>query len=394
MLLIALGIAVFLALYWSVVPACARRSTFAVAAIALLAASFPASVAVVVVLALATRVLADAGPRGRAAAVAACLVALAAHKYAHLPLPVVGLSYAVFRLIHVVVEEGRGQGGPRPRALLEYVLFPPAFLSGPIARYPEFEAGVDVEHLDLDRAFWGLRRILYGLAKKVYLVEPLRTSAEAAFVSAATLSALAAWKALFAYSLFVYLDFSAYCDLALGVARLFGFSLPENFAWPYLAADITDFWRRWHMTLTRWLRDYLYVPLSARLTHVDALRRSPLVIGAAATLVTMLVCGLWHGDTASFALWGLGHGVLLTGHLVYGQRVLTRLPPRRRRALASSRAYAGLGTVLTFVCVSLLWVLFRFPPREAAAYYGRLAGLGVADRAASAAATVAFSSGE
>jgi alginate O-acetyltransferase complex protein AlgI len=338
--------------------------------VAALAAYVPASVAVVALLVLIGSALSRAPSWGRPAAVALTLVALALHTHGALPLRVVGMSYAAFRLIHVFIEEGRGLPRPGALSLLEYVLFPPSFLSGPIARYPEFKRGAALEGLDLDQAFWAARRLLFGLAKKVYLVEPLRATAEAAFLSTGLLSPLDAWQGLFAYSLFIYIDFSAYCDIALGVARLFGFALPENFDWPYLAPSIAEFWRRWHMTLTSWLRDYVYLPLSARLAHVDALRRRPLAIGAVATIVTMLACGLWHGDTASFALWGLGHGALLAGHLA----VLGALPARRRKALAASRAYIWSGTLATFVAVSVLWVLFRLPPAEAGAYYARLLG--------------------
>ena len=374
MLLLAVATSVFLALYWGALPPRARRPAFAVVAVAALAAYVPASVAVIALLVLVGSVLRRAPSWGLPAAIALTLVALALHTHGALPLRVVGMSYAAFRLIHVFIEEGRG--GPRPGVLplLEYVLFPPSFLSVPIARYSEFERGVAIEGLTLDQAFWGTRRLLSGLAKKVYLVEPLRAAAEAAFLSTDSLPPLGAWQGLLAFSLFIYLDFSAYCDIALGVARLFGFALPENFDWPYLAPSIAEFWRRWHMTLTSWLRDYVYLPLSARLAHVEALRRRPLAIGVAATIVTMVACGLWHGDTASFALWGLGHGLLLAGHLAYRQLVLGALPVRRRKALAASRAYVWGGTVATFVAVSLLWVLFRFPPAEAGAYYARLLG--------------------
>jgi alginate O-acetyltransferase complex protein AlgI len=393
---LALGLCVFLAVYWGLIPARARRPAFAIVATSVLALYFPTSVAIVAVVALAARLIAgtESRPARRAAAVGFCLAALVVQKYGHHPLRVIGLSYAVFRLVHVFVEEGRAGERPGLGPLLEYVLFPPTYLSGPIARYSRFQLGAAVDGLGLDAAFWGTRRVLYGLAKKVYLAGPLRASAEAAFASTAPLSVAAAWSALFAYSLFIYLDFSAYCDLALGVGRLFGFSLPENFDWPYLAPSIAAFWRRWHMTLTEWLRDYVYLPVSALLTRRDALRRRPLAIGAVATMVTMFACGLWHGDTLSYALWGLGHGVLLTIHLVYRQRVVARIPARRRKALEASVAYTAFGTALTFLAVSLLWVLFRFPPAAAADYYGRLLGRAPMRPSASAFPTAAFNSGE
>src|SRR5262249_30575694 len=170
-----------------------------------------------------------------------------------------------------------------------------------------------------------------------------------------------AWLALLCYSLYVYLDFSAYCDLALGVARLFGYRLSENFRWPYLSADIGEFWRRWHITLSLWLRDYVYLPLSVTLAVSQRLRRRPLLIGSASAVARMVACGLWHGNTPSLALWGFGHGVLLAGHQVYRQRVLGRLPAKRRKLLAANPLYRSAATAVTFFFVTLLWVFFRFP---------------------------------
>ena len=247
----------------------------------------------------------------------------------------VGLSYAVFRLIHVAIERARGRievGGLPP--LLEYVLFPPAFLSGPIERYGEFQRGIDVSRLDLDSAFWGTRRILFGLAKKVFLVGALSAAAERGFTDPSG-SVATAWLALLCYSLYVYLDFSAYCDLALGIARLFGYRLSENFRWPYLSADIGEFWRRWHITLSFWLRDYVYLPLSAKLAEYPRLRRRPLLVASASAVTTMMVCGLWHGNTpVARAIWGLRPR--------RAARRPSGLPPARLRP-AACQTTKGLG---------------------------------------------------
>jgi alginate O-acetyltransferase complex protein AlgI len=379
--LLGVGTLLFLAVYWTLVPAAWRRPAFGGASIAVLAAYFPVAVgAIGLAAALVHLALAPSGSRpgwGRAIAVAAACVALLAARSPETTasLRLVGLSYAVFRLIHVAIERARGRidvaGLP---SLLEYVLFPPAFLSGPIERYGEFQRGIDVSRLDLDSAFWGTRRILFGLAKKVFLVGALSAAAERGFTDPSG-SVATAWLALLCYSLYIYLDFSAYCDLAVGVARLFGYRLSENFRWPYLSADIGEFWRRWHITLSFWLRDYVYLPLSAKLAEYPRLRRRPLLVASASAVTTMIACGLWHGNTPSLAIWGLGHGALLAGHQVYRQRIFGRLPAARRKALAANPAYRAGAAAFTFFCVTLLWVFFRFPLHDAQHFFKRLLGI-------------------
>jgi alginate O-acetyltransferase complex protein AlgI len=375
-----LGVAtlLFALLYWTVVPVPWRRAAFFAGSTAATALYFPAAVAALgVVSSMVYAALASDAPRAdwnRAIAViAGCLLLLALRGVEPVTsLHVVGLSYAVFRLIHVAIERARGRirlEGFVP--FLEYAIFPPALLSGPIERYDAFESGIDVSRLDLDGAFWGTRRVLFGLAKKVFFVSALHDAAERGFADP-TGGASAAWVALLAYSFYVYLDFSAYTDLALGVARLFGYRLSENFRWPYLSEDIGEFWRRWHITLSFWLRDYVYLPLSVKLAEDPTLRRRPLAIGSASAIVTMVACGLWHGNTPALAVWGLGHGVAIAAHQLYRQRLLAELPARRRKALTQHPAYRAAATSLTFASVTLLWVFFRFPLPDAASLLARL----------------------
>jgi len=379
-----LGVAtlVLLVVYWTLVPASSRRAVFFATSGVALALYFPA--AVVVLTAVSSLVYAALAPAEervdwtRATAVTAGSVALLALRGAEpvTSLHVVGLSYAVFRLIHVAIERARGRIRlERFVPFLEYAIFPPAFLSGPIERYDAFQNGIDVSSLDLDGAFWGTRRIFFGLAKKVFLVGALHDAAERGFADPSG-GASGAWLALLAYSLYVYLDFSAYTDVVLGVARLFGYRLSENFRWPYLAEDIGDFWRRWHVTLSLWLRDYVYLPLSVKLAENRSLRRRPLGIASASAIVTMVACGLWHGNTPALAIWGLGHGLGIAAHQVYRQRIFAKLPARRRKAIAENVVYRAAATSLTFVSVMLLWVYFRFPVVKATSVFARLFGLG------------------
>lgn len=291
-------------------------------------------------------------------------------------LPLVGFSYACFRLIHAALDHAAGRlTRPGLLGFIEYVLFPAYFVSGPIARYQEHTAGTMVESLSLDDALCAMARVLGGLAKKVLLASPMLHYADAGFANVGGVSGLQAWGSLLAYSLGLYMDFSGYTDIGLGLARLFGFRGPENFNWPYLASDIGDFWRRWHISLSNWLRDYVYLPLSSSLSTVAWFRHRPLALASASSLLTMAACGLWHGLTSSFLIWGLGHGILIASHQFYRQRVLVRMPASRRKRLVANRIYRWSTTALTFTAVTLLWTFFRLPPWPAAQFLGRLVGL-------------------
>jgi alginate O-acetyltransferase complex protein AlgI len=146
--------------------------------------------------------------------------------------------------------------------------------------------------------------------------------------------------AVFCYATQIYCDFSGYTDMALGIAHAFGFKLPQNFNLPYAAANITDFWRRWHISLSTWLRDYLYIPLGGNRRGTAATYRN--------LIVTMLLGGLWHGAGWNFILWGLYHGVLLAGHRAFA-------PPSR----SSEGPFKPVRIALTFFCVCVGWILFR-----------------------------------
>jgi alginate O-acetyltransferase complex protein AlgI len=164
-----------------------------------------------------------------------------------------------------------------------------------------------------------------------------------------------------AFSLQIYFDFSAYSDIAIGLARLLGITLPENFRRPYLAGNIREFWDRWHITLSHWVRDYVFSPTARALFHTR-LRRWPAAIAVLSYLLTFLVVGAWHGTTAAFLVWGLYHGLLLAlFHLV-------RLKTPVRIAdhpLYRSRVARGLAVAVTFGCVTLGWVPFMLPLGEA-----------------------------
>lgn len=305
-------------------------------------------------------------------AVALALAVLAAFKLATvlrlgplggvLPL---GISFYTFNLVSYGLDVRRGRTAPATSflSLAAYSTFFPSVTAGPLLRYGDFhpqEAGP--RPVDADLLEFGVLNLIVGLAKKALVADPLGAAVEPLFADYERLG-LDAWIAVLGYAYQLYFDFSGYTDMAIGAGALLGFRLPPNFNAPYTAVHITDFWQRWHMTMSQWFRDYLFLPLSRAL-----LRRSPSLEGAesvrAVCLVfTMIVIGLWHGTTWSFLAWGLFHGLLLAGHA-------------RIRLARGFSIPAGASRALTFVAVLAGWVLLRSPsPNMAARIWGAMAGL-------------------
>jgi alginate O-acetyltransferase complex protein AlgI len=240
-----------------------------------------------------------------------------------------------------------------------YIAFFPQVLSGPLVRWSEVMHQFEVRAFGegwQERFGRGLILIAFGLAKKTLLGDGLANYANPIFSLAAVhapLTVMQAWEGVLAFTLQIYFDFSGYTDMALGIALMFGISLPQNFNVPYRATSLADFWRRWHMTLSRFLRDYLYIPLGGN--------RHGLARQLLALLVTMALGGLWHGAALTFVAWGLAHGLGL------GAGVLWRKAGLHMPAL--------LGWGLTLLFVVLAWVLFRAPSFEVAErLYMTLAG--------------------
>lgn len=260
----------------------------------------------------------------------------------------IGISFHTFQSISYLVDVYRGKI-PATRSLSRYAMylaFFPQLLAGPIVR-----AGLFFSELVHWRApsasdiSYGCTRAAFGLAKKIGIADQFSPISDAYFLApAAHPGALAAAGAIFAFSMQIYFDFSGYSDIAIGCARLFGFVFPENFAQPYLASSVTDFWHRWHITLSTWLRDYLYIPLGGNRHGEFATLRN--------LLLTMLLGGLWHGAQWTFVAWGAVHGLLLCVERLAG---IGRSGNAPRGIAYVSRAAA------TFAVVSLAWVLFRAP---------------------------------
>lgn len=216
-----------------------------------------------------------------------------------------GISFYTFQAMSYVVDVYRGVAVPAPTVLDfgAYLVMFPQLVAGPIVRYVDVAARLRDRSTSVGRVASGMRRFLRGLSKKVLLANVLAAFADPAwsFVDRGVcLPASLAWLALVAYALQIYYDFSGYSDMAIGIGRMLGFDFPENFFHPYAAVSVRDFWRRWHVTLSAWFRDYLYIPLGG-----NRKGRLRTVFNAFAVFA---LCGLWHGASAMFLLWGLWHG--------------------------------------------------------------------------------------
>jgi alginate O-acetyltransferase complex protein AlgI len=273
-----------------------------------------------------------------------------------------GISFFTFEFIHYVVDVWRGS--PPVRNFVQFALFAaffPTQIAGPIKRYQAFVHQLqEYPAFNLALAYDGLFLILRGLFKKVILADSLARIANLGFDNPTNLSSAETWIAVYAFAFQIFFDFSGYTDIGRGSAQLFGFTVPENFAAPYLARNLADFWRRWHMSLSSWLRDYLFIPLGgSRGSRLENYRN---------LFLTMALGGLWHGAAWHFVLWGSFQGVGLVALRWMGDHgILPRkadpfpgeAPPPGRFARWRSPLGYLLAMALTFHFTCLSWVLFR-----------------------------------
>ena len=254
-----------------------------------------------------------------------------------------GISFYTFETISYVMDVYRGRLRAE-RNFLDYALFImffPHLIAGPIVRPKYFLSQVPrAKRFDWNRLELGARLFLLGLVKKALIADQMPAIVDPVFASPSDFSTEAVWIAVFCYATQIYCDFSGYSDMALGAAHAFGFKLPQNFNLPYAACNITEFWRRWHISLSTWLRDYLYIPLGGNRHGTAATYRN--------LILTMLLGGLWHGAGWSFVFWGLYHGSLLAVHRVFASRSRPIEGPFKPVRIA-----------FTFLCVCIGWVLFR-----------------------------------
>ena len=262
-----------------------------------------------------------------------------------------GVSFFTFQMVSYVVDVYRGSPAERslPRYAL-YIAFFPQLIAGPIVRANELLPQlIQAPAFDADRFSRGMDLLLRGLFKKIVIADNMAILADVVFKDPGTHSTLVTWLGVLAYAGQIYGDFSGYTDIARGSGRMLGIELPENFTLPYLSASITEFWRRWHMTLSRWLRDYLYIPLGG---NQKGRRRQSINL-----MVTMLLGGLWHGAGWTFVIWGGIHGLLLGVHK--GWRRLTFGTPLQR--WREAWLYRAVMLLVTLFAVCMAWVFFRAP---------------------------------
>ena len=255
----------------------------------------------------------------------------------YLPL---GISFFTFHAISYIVDVYRGTSQARrdPLEVVLYFVFFPQLIAGPIIRFKDIAAQLARRHVAPDDVAYGIRRFVVGLGKKVLIANTLGASVDRVFsVWPDHLTPIVAWFAIVAYALQIYYDFSGYSDMAIGLARMFGFRFLENFDFPYISGSVQEFWRRWHISLSRWFRDYLYIPLGGN-------RVAPWRVYVNLATVFFL-CGLWHGAKWTFVVWGLIHGAFLVLERLGVMRPFTKTPVVRH--------------VYTMGVVLLAWVFFR-----------------------------------
>jgi alginate O-acetyltransferase complex protein AlgI len=273
----------------------------------------------------------------------------------HLPL---GISFFTFHALSYVIDiHRRKSAGGKPLDFALYMTLFPHSIAGPIVRYGDIAAQIAHRVVTTAGFAEGIRRFIIGLAKKMLVANTVAVTADAIFaLPGSQLDFSLAWLGVACYTLQIYFDFSGYSDMAIGLAKLFGIDFLENFNYPYAARSITEFWRRWHISLSTWFRDYLYIPLGGN-------RCSP--VRNYANLVTVFfLCGLWHGASWTFAAWGLFHGAFLVLERMKTGRVIDSL-------------WSPVRHVYTLLVVSVGWVLFRADTMpQAAAFLKAMAGLG------------------
>jgi alginate O-acetyltransferase complex protein AlgI len=268
-----------------------------------------------------------------------------------------GVSFFTFEFVHYLADVRRGSPPIRRlRDFLAFALFWPTMVAGPIKRYQQFVPALHqgVAQPTSADAMVGLVRIATGFAKK-WAADNLTGWIESFEPHYATQTIGMRWLFLLALSLRILLDFSGYSDMAIGFARMMGIVVPENFNWPYLARSPMEFWQRWHMSLSSWIRDYIYIPLGGN--RLGLPRR---VFNA---IVAMALCGLWHGPDWNFVVWGLYHGVGLTA----GAMLQGRLTAWTDASVALRAAIDAASWAATTLFVCLGWLLFFYPVGKAAA---------------------------
>lgn len=267
----------------------------------------------------------------------------------------IGLSYILFRIIHWLVENYKGTLRSRNfLTYLNYLFFFPTFMAGPIDTFNNFHYWTTTTRVRFNRRMLlaGVGRIFFGAVKALLVVPLIKPYAIDYEV---LLPQLGPWGAVISaallYSLYIYIDFSGYCDMAIGMAYMMGVRTPENFDNPYFSPNISEFWKRWHITFSTFLKIYVFKPVISLLNRLP-IAKYRMLVSVIAYMITFLVCGLWHGSTLNFVFWGLWHGIGLSVYklFTYGKTLKPQTPSRRIAGICA-----------TFLFVTVGWVFFNYP---------------------------------
>lgn len=280
------------------------------------------------------------------------------YRLPHIALPI-GISFYTFQTMSYTIDVYRGNVKANRNFIdfATYVTMFPQLVAGPIVRYVDVELQLANKLFTIDRFSHGVERFIVGLAKKMILANGFAAIADSIFSqNYEHLSVMYAWIGIITYSMQIYYDFSAYSDMAIGLGKMFGFDFLDNFNYPYIAKSIRDFWRRWHISLSNWFRDYLYISLGGN--------RKGKIRMYIALLVVFFCTGLWHGASWNFVLWGLFHGFFIMGERLIGKKWIGKIPT----------IFKHLYLILVVI---IGWVLFRTETfLDAVAYWKAMFGFG------------------
>lgn len=254
----------------------------------------------------------------------------------------VGISFYTFQALSYVVDVYRGsiEVQKNPLDLALYISFFPQLIAGPIVKYHDIQEQLGKRAFHVDRIAYGIKRFAYGLGKKVILANTFASVADRVFdLKPEEVGSGLIWFALLLYTLQIYFDFSGYSDMAIGLGKMFGFDFMENFNYPYISSSIKEFWRRWHISLSTWFREYLYIPLGGN--------RKGMARTYVNLFVVFLATGLWHGAGGNFVLWGMFHGFFIVIERAFLGKVLEKNPVK------------PFNHLYTMLVVVVGWLMFR-----------------------------------
>ncbi len=252
----------------------------------------------------------------------------------------IGISFYTFQILSYIIDLYKGEVKLQKNylKLLLYVSFFPQLIAGPIVRYNTIEEEIDNRKTTLEDFIYGLKRFIIGLSKKVIIANNVAILCDSIYSNYNGYGSNILWLAAIAYTIQIYFDFSGYSDMAIGLGRIFGFHFLENFNYPYISTSVTDFWRRWHISLSSFFRDYVYIPLGGNKKGIKKQIRNILIV--------WMLTGLWHGANYNFIIWGLYYGILLILEKFVLKKIIDKTPKIIRH-------------VVVLIIITVGWVIFR-----------------------------------